>query len=324
MLAPNNAQGSSRGKGQQTVQEQEALFADIFRKLHARHPNCLQDEWLTEPCKLKNGRPDPRPIAWSRRNGPWRQVDILWVGAAPGNAGGKGAGHLGAHGTRIPFGGDVAGANLDALLGSIGITRNDTFITASLNSLPAAGGGEPTFAELSARVGDYSSSLHSLRDTVLACGPRLIVALGNVGVRALIGAAQLEERGLALPTQRRLEKAGLARHHARAWPIDAAPDPSFESVWQQRWARSLPFILWLTHPSAQNMSPYAGVQTVFHTRMLEARAALLQAVQDTLGWIPPAQRASYPRDGIYALKEWVELVGPRHEKLDALWREKGV
>jgi uracil-DNA glycosylase len=299
-------------------------FAEIFRRLHARHPNCLQDEWLTESCRLKNGRRDPRPIAWSRRNGPWHQVDLLWVGAAPGNAGGKGAGELGAHGTRIPFGGDVAGANLDVLLGSIGITRNDTFITASLNSLPAAGGGEPTFAELAAPVGDYASSLHSLRDTVLACGARMIVALGNVGLRALSAASRLETAGIALPTQRKLEKAGLARHAVTEWPGDLPPDDAFLAEWQRSWSRPLPHILWLTHPSAQNMSPYAAVHTVFHTRMLAARDALRAAVHATLGWQLPRQRAPYPDDGIYALKEWVELVGPHHRKLDALWREKGV
>ncbi|HET9439808.1 MAG TPA: uracil-DNA glycosylase family protein [Longimicrobiales bacterium] len=306
------------------MKQEELRFAAIFQRLHAHHPNCLKDEWLNQPCRLKNGRPDPRPIAWSRRNGPWRQVPLLWVGAAPGNAGGKGAGNLGAHATRIPFGGDVAGANLDALFGSIGITRNDTFITASLNSLPAAGGGEPTFAELAAPVGDYASSLHSLRDTVLACGPQLIVALGNVGLRALVAAAQLEDAGLVLPTQRKLEKAGFARHAAIDWPLLTAPDQAFMREWQQRWSRALPCVLWLTHPSAQNMSPYAGVHTLFHTRMLEARAALRTAVKEKLGWKLPRTRAPYPTTGIYALKEWTGLVGPRHEKLDALWREKGV
>jgi uracil-DNA glycosylase len=304
--------------------EEEQRFAQIFRKIHAQHPNCLQDEWLTEPCALKTGKPDPRPIAWSRRNGPWRQVDLLWVGAAPGNAGGKGSGILGAHATRIPFGGDVAGANLDVLLGSIGITRNDTFITASLNSLPASGGGEPTFAELSAPVGAYTSSLHSLRDTMLACGPRMIIALGNVGLRALVAAAQLEQAGLALPTQRKLEKAGLSRYHVTAWPPQVSPDDAFLGTWQEYWQREPPLLLWLTHPSAQNMSPYAGTHTAFHTRMTETRDALQHAVREKLGWKLPAQRPRYPTDGIYALKEWRELVGARHEQLDALWRAKGV
>ena len=306
------------------MNQDEARFAEIFRRIHARHPNCLQDEWLRESCRMRNGKPDPRPIAWSRRNGPWRQVPLVWVGAAPGNAGGKGAGELGAHATRIPFGGDVAGANLDVLLGSIGITRNDTFITASLNSLPAAGGGEPTAAELSAPVGDYASSLHSLRDTMLATGAEMIVALGNVGLRALIAAARLNDEGIALPTQRKLEKAGLARYAAAHWPDALLPDAAFNTEWNERWQRPLPFLLWLTHPSAQNMSPYAGTHTVFHTRMLQTRDALRAAVKQQLGWAPPSTRARYPTDGIYALKEWQERVGPRHEMLDALWRAKGV
>jgi uracil-DNA glycosylase len=304
--------------------EEEKRFQDIHRKLHAHHPNCLKDEWLTDPCRYADQKPDPRPIAWSRRNGPWQHSPLLWVGAAPGNAGGKGGGILGAHATRIPFGGDVAGANLDVLLGSIGITRNDTFITASLNSLPMAGGGEPTLAELTAPVGDYATSLHSLRDTMLAVGPMMIVALGNVGLRSTIAAAQLASGVMALPTQRKLEKAGLARYESVAWPEALQPDPEFMAMWEQRWSRGLPWLLWLTHPSAQNMSPYAGKQTAFHTRMLETRDALRAAVQTRLGWKLPRKRAEYPRNGIYDLKEWRELVGPRHEQLDALWREKGV
>lgn len=292
--------------------------------LHALHPNCLQDEWLSEPCRLQNGNPDVRPIAWSRRNGPWHQVPLLWVGAAPGNAGGKGSGVLGAHATRIPFGGDVAGANLDVLLGSIGITRNDTFITASLNSLPAAGGGEPTLAELSAPVGAYASSLHSLRDTMLVTGPHMIVALGNVGLRALVAAAQLQNAGIALPTQRKLQKAGLVRYQAVDWPGDVAPDHPFAHEWQHRWSRPLPFLLWLTHPSAQNMSPYAGVHTLFHKRMVQTRDALRIAVVRKLRWHVPNYRPPYPDNGIYALKEWRERVGPRHSQLDQLWRAKGV
>jgi uracil-DNA glycosylase len=302
----------------------EAHFRAIFETLHAHHPNCLADEWLSEPCRFADGQPDPRPIAWSRRNGPWQQVPLLWVGAAPGNAGGKGAGQLGAHATRIPFGGDVAGANLDVLFGSIGITRNETFITAALNSLPAAGGGEPTGAELSAPVGAYPSSVHSLRDVMLASGAQMIVALGNVGLRSLLAAARLNESGVKLPTQRKLEQAGLTRYCATEWPAGMLPDAEFVMSWERRWQCQLPFLLWLTHPSAQNMSPYAGVHTAFHTRMLATRAALRRAVQENLGWHLPAERPPYPQHGIYALKEWRELVGPRHEKLDALWREKGV
>jgi len=306
--------------------EAEALrFRTIFERVHAGHLRCLEDEWLSEPCRLADGTASPRPIVWSRRNGPWRQHAVLWVGAAPGNAGGKGAGDLGAHGTRIPFGGDIGGANFDVLLSTIGLDRNRTFVVAALNQLPARGGGEPTFAELVAPVGDYPTSLHLLRDTLLAVGPRLVVALGNVALRATIAAARLEAGPLRLPSLSRLAKAGLTRGRAVAWPDAEAPDAAFLSQWAGvRPRRPLPALLWLTHPSAQNMSPYAAVETAFHRRMLEAQEALRRAARECLGIDVPAERPGFPTDGIYALPEWRERVGPRHALLDRLWREKGV
>ncbi len=304
----------------------EALrFRHIFERVHAGHPRCLEDEWLAEPCRLEDGTVSPRPIVWSRRNGPWQHHDVLWIGAAPGNAGGKGAGDLGAHGTRIPFGGDIGGANFDVLLSTIGLDRNRTFVAAALNQLPARGGGEPTFAELAAPVGDYPSSLHLLRDTLLAVGPRLVVALGNVGLRATLAAARLETGPLQLPSVARLQKAGLSRGRAVAWPEAEPPDPGFLALWaESRPDRPLPALLWLTHPSAQNMSPYARVETAFHRRMLEAQDALRRAARECLGLAVPAERPRFPTDGIYALREWIERVGPRHAQLDRLWREKGV
>jgi len=310
---------------------EEDRYRRIFRKLHAGHARCAADEWLLQPCLEADGRPAARPIAWSRRNGPWRRVPILWVGAAPGNAGGKGQGGLGAHATRIPFGGDVAGANLDALFGSIGTTRNDTFITATLNQLPAAGGGEPTPAEVAAPVGEFASSLHALRDTLVAAGASLVVALGNVALRATLAAAQLEgeaapARGTRLLSAGRVERAGLRRGQAAPWPAAEPPAAHFRRRWREAWGDDpLPSLLWITHPSAQNMSPYARVETAFHTRMLEARAALRRAVHDVLGREAPAgARPPDPTTGIYTLPEWRELVGPRHAQLDRLWREKGV
>jgi uracil-DNA glycosylase len=299
----------------------EKVFRDIFRRAHAEHPECQRDEWLTEPCRDAHGRAVARPIVWSRRNGPWHPIEILWVGAAPGNAGGRGSGILGAHATRIPFGGDVAGANLDVLLGSIGITRNDTFITAALNQLPQSGGGEPSFMELSAPVGDFPSSLHLLRDTMLATRATLIIGLGNVGLRALIAAARLSSDGLRLPSQAKLEKVGFARGSGLEWPQAISPDNDFVRDWN---ADRLPYILWLTHPSAQNMSPYAGKHTLFHMRMIDTRNALRKAVRAKLGWRLPDQRQPHPKTGIYALREWRELIGPRHDQLDRLWREKDV
>lgn len=328
--------------GRARHREEEARYRAIFRRVHSAHPACLADEWLARPCAAE-GEDVDRPVVWSRRNGPWRRVEILWVGAAPGNAGGRGRGDLGAHATRIPFGGDVAGANLDALFGSIGLTRNDTYVVAALNQLPTAGGGEPTREELAAPVGGYPSSLHVLRDTILAAGPRLVVSLGNVALRSLVAAARLpgppawashgdgsagrdhSADSLRLPGLARLGRAGLERGRAAHWPAPQSPSDAFHAAWREAWGGApLPRILWLTHPSAQNMSPYARVETAFHTRMLEARAALRHAAAEVLERPVPLRRPHPPANGIYALPEWRHKVGPRHRELDRLWREKGV
>lgn len=302
--------------------QEEERFRRIFRRAHARHPGCAADEWLMRPCDAE------RPLVWSRRNGPWRRVEVLWVGAAPGNAGGMGGGDMGAHATRIPFGGDIAGANLDLLLESVGLDRNSTFIVASLNQLPDRGGGEPRVSELARPVGDYPSSAHLLRDTLLAAAPRVVVALGNVGLRTTVAAARLEASGrLVLPGRSRLEAAGLRRGEASPWPGgDLGPDPAFMTGWSAAAAGApLPRLLWLLHPSAQNMSPYARADTAFHARMVETRDALRRALgpAGAATGQPPRPLAT-GSEGIYGLPEWRESVGPRHEQLLALWRQKGL
>ncbi|MGH7460005.1 MAG: uracil-DNA glycosylase family protein [Longimicrobiales bacterium] len=305
--------------------QEEARFRSIFQRIHAQHPNCLRDEWVREPCRLQGDRVVDRPSVWSRRNGPWRPAETLWIGAAPGNAGGKGRGQLGAHGTRIPFGGDIAGGNLDVMLGSIGLDRNHTFIAASLNHLPAAGGGEPTVRELTAPIGDYPSSLHVVRDTIVAVQPKLLIALGNVALRVVFAATRLEQISGKLPSLKQLQKLGLERNEAPAWPVEWPPDGSFLEAWNQASANApLPHVLWLIHPSAQNMSPYAGRETMFHVRMREAVAALGNAARTVLNWNIPNHRSEPPAGGIYALSEWRELVAPRHHELSRLWQEKGI
>lgn len=310
-----------------TRDDAEARYRRTFRRAHAGHPRCLADEWLAEPCAGPDDEPVDRPLVWSRRNGPWTHHDTLWVGAAPGNAGGMGSGHMGAHGTRIPFGGDIAGANLDVLLSAAGLDRNQVFIVAALNRLPDRGGGEPRVSELREPVGTIPSSVHLLRETLLATAPRLVVALGNIGLRTAVAAARVEEKArLTLTGLKRLEAAGLVRGRTVPWPEAFPPDAAFRKAWRRVRGRAAPpRFLWLLHPSAQNMSPYAGEDTVFHTRMLETVKAVREAAADLPGHVPdPGNRPSPPGDGVYALPEWREAIGPRHRELDALWREKGI
>jgi uracil-DNA glycosylase len=302
-------------------------FRHIYRRAHADHRACAGDEWLTRPCRDRAGAPAARPLVWSRRNGAWRRVPVLWVGAAPGNAGGLGSGDLGAHATRIPFGGDIAGGNLDVLLSSIGLSRNDTFIIAALNQLPERGGGEPSTREIAAPVGEYPDSVALLRDTIVACGPALIVALGNVALRVTAAALTREPAAtLRLPTGTRLAAAGLLRGAAVPWPQAAFPlARPFSRAWRAAWNAPPSFhVLPLLHPSAQNMSPFAGESTLFHQRMLQTRDALQGAVQQVLGWTPPASRPHPPADGIYALPEWRDRIAAAHHRYDALWRGRGV
>jgi len=314
---------------------EEARYRAVFRRLHARHPRCAADEWLDTPCRDASGDP-VTPIVWSRRNGPWRRVPVLWIGAAPGNDGGRGSGGLGSHGTRIPFGGDVAGANLDVLLASIGLTRDDTFIAAALNSLPRKGGGEPRVTELALPAGGFADSLAALRATLLASGSRLVVALGNVALKACVAAAARDDptRPVRLPGMARLEAAGFRRGAARTWPDgrDGRVPPvsrGFRDTWERTWDGDLPRLLWLMHPSAQNMSPHAGPETVFHRRMVATRGALVDAARALgLGGAPRGGAGSGWRAGagrsVYDTAEWTERVGPRHEPLVELWRRKGV
>ncbi|HSJ06698.1 MAG TPA: uracil-DNA glycosylase family protein [Longimicrobiales bacterium] len=281
---------------------------------------------MSEPCRAAPARPAARPLVWSRRNGAWRRVSVLWVGAAPGNAGGLGTGTLGAHATRIPFGGDIAGGNLDVLLSTIGLSRNDTFIIAALNQLPARGGGEPAVAEIAAPVGRYPDSIALLRDTVVAAGPALVVALGNVALRTLAAALTRAGGAVRLPGQGRLSEAGLARDTPTRWPLAALPMAmDVRDAWADAWGDEPDFhVLPLLHPSAQNMSPFAGVHTAFHERMLRTRDALAAAVRSVLDWELPRRRPDPPRVGVYDLPEWRERIAPAHARYDALWRRHGV
>lgn len=306
--------------------DEEQRFRRTFRRAHAAHAACIDDEWLNEPCRGIAGAAT-RPLVWSRRNGAWRRVPVLWVGAAPGNAGGLGSGALGAHGTRIPFGGDIAGGNLDVLLTSIGLSRNDTFIVASLNQLPVRGGGEPSSRELAEPVGGYRDSIALLRDTLVAAGPTLVVALGNVALRSLAAAVTRHSDAPArLPGMARLGCAGFARDRAVPWPDAALPMAAeLRAAWHDAWHRNAEFhVLPLLHPSAQNMSPFAGAHTQFHQRMIRTRDALAAATQQVLGWRPPRIRPQPPNGGIYDLPEWRARIADAHRRYDDLWRAHGV
>ena len=98
---------------------------------------------------------------------------IMFIGEAPGRKG--------ADRTRMPFSGDQSGANFDRFLGSIGLTREQIFITSAALCNPRADSGanrKPTQKEL-------TNCSAFLRRTIELIDPRVIVTLGSVALEAL-------------------------------------------------------------------------------------------------------------------------------------------
>ena len=113
-----------------------------------------------------------RSAVLSRLNGSPR-ARIMFIGEAPGRKG--------ADRTRVPFSGDQSGANLDRFLDSIGLKREQIFITRAALCNPRAESGanrKPTQKELT-NCSDF------LRRTIQVVDPRVIVTLGSVALDAL-------------------------------------------------------------------------------------------------------------------------------------------
>jgi len=113
-----------------------------------------------------------RSAVLSKLNGSPR-ARIMFIGEAPGRKG--------ADRTRVPFSGDQSGANFDRFLGSIGLSRQQIFITSAALCNPRTETGanrKPTLREL-VNCSDF------LRRTIEVIDPRVIVTLGSVALEAL-------------------------------------------------------------------------------------------------------------------------------------------
>jgi DNA polymerase len=98
---------------------------------------------------------------------------IMFIGEAPGRKG--------ADRTRVPFSGDQSGKNLDRFLSSIGLRREDIFITSAALCNPRTDSGanrKPSKREL-ANCADF------LRRTIELIDPLVVVTLGSVALDAL-------------------------------------------------------------------------------------------------------------------------------------------
>lgn len=108
---------------------------------------------------------------------------VMFIGEAPGRKG--------ADRTRIPFAGDQSGKNFDRFIASIGLTRNQIFITSAALCNPRTELGsnrKPSKIEIRNCAG-------FLRRTIEIVDPRVIVTLGSVALDAL---RLIEWHGLSL------------------------------------------------------------------------------------------------------------------------------
>lgn len=100
-------------------------------------------------------------------------AQVLFIGEAPGRKG--------ADRTRVPFSGDQSGANFDRFLASIGLKREQIFITSSALCNPRTASGanrRPTQKEI-------ANCSTFLQRTIELVNPRVVVTLGSVALEAL-------------------------------------------------------------------------------------------------------------------------------------------
>ncbi|HEX3559541.1 MAG TPA: uracil-DNA glycosylase [Pyrinomonadaceae bacterium] len=147
---------TNKAKGSATDAEQEE-----FDALVAEAAACVK-------CPAMRGR----SAVLSERNGR-TGARVMFVGEAPGRQGGDR--------TRVPFSGDQSGRNFSRYLASIGLTREEIFITNAALCNPRAESGanrRPTRREV-------SNCSEFLRRQIEIVGPSVVVTLGAVSLDAL-------------------------------------------------------------------------------------------------------------------------------------------
>ena len=108
---------------------------------------------------------------------------VMFVAEAPGRQG--------ADRTRRPFWGDKSGENFQVLLDSIGLSRDDIFITNAVLCSPR----KPSGANRKPKKSEMNNCADYLGKTIDLINPRVIVPLGTVALEAL-KAVELHEMTL--------------------------------------------------------------------------------------------------------------------------------
>jgi uracil-DNA glycosylase family 4 len=113
-----------------------------------------------------------RTAVLSDLNGPVT-ARVMFIGEAPGRKG--------ADRTRIPFSGDQSGKNFDRYLASIGLKREEIFITSAALCNPRTESG----ANRKPSQTEVANCSEFLRRTIELVDPQVIVTLGSVALDAL-------------------------------------------------------------------------------------------------------------------------------------------
>lgn len=98
---------------------------------------------------------------------------VMFVGEAPGRKG--------ADRTRVPFSGDQSGKNFDRFLASIGLSREQIFITSAALCNPRTESG----ANRKPRPSELMNCSEFLQRTFNIIGPEVVVTLGSVALDAI-------------------------------------------------------------------------------------------------------------------------------------------
>lgn len=112
-------------------------------------------------------------------------ASILLIAEAPGRNG--------ADRTRIPFHGDASGVTFEKLLASVGLTREDIFITNSVLCSPR----KPSGANDKPNRRELGNCADFLRRQIALFDPKVVVTLGAVALDAL---KRIESHDFALRT----------------------------------------------------------------------------------------------------------------------------
>src|SRR5687768_12118353 len=93
---------------------------------------------------------------------------VMFIGEAPGRKG--------ADQTRVPFSGDQSGKNFDRFLASIGLTRQQIFITSAALCNPRSESG----ANRKPSRSEVTNCSYFLRQIIEIVDPKVVITLGSV------------------------------------------------------------------------------------------------------------------------------------------------